>query len=97
MLDTLIAKIREHGIGHPDRSLASDRLLEMIETIKDNFTGDEREHMLGMVKETFENLVAIGRNTERARAALGRLQADQRRLAELVSFATLNPENHLIH
>ena len=97
MLEKLIVKIREYGIDHPDRSLISSRLLEMIEMITRSFTGEERERMLVVVQETFDNLVEIGRNSERARAALKRLQDDQRRLAGLVSFAMMKPATDLIH
>ena len=97
MLDTLIARIREYKSANPERSVISDRLLEMIDSIISNFAGEERERLLVMVQETFDSLIEIGRNAGQARAALGRLKRDQHKLVGLVNFILMKPATHQVH
>ncbi len=93
----MIAKILEYRSDTPESSLVADRLLGMIDTIARDFAGAERERLLAMVRETFENLVEIKKNAERTRAALVRLENDQRQLTGLVNVILMKPTTDLIH
>lgn len=97
MIDKLIADIREYRNAHPERSLVNDRLLELVEMIKVEFTGEERKHLLGLVQETFDNLVEIGNNAELARTALDQLKHQQQRLTGLLNFMLMKPATGPVH
>ena len=93
----MIAKILEYRSDNPESSLVADRLLGMIDTIARDFAGAERERLLAMVRETFENLVEIKKNAEQTRAALVRLENIQRQLTGLVNILLMKPTTDLIH
>jgi len=97
MLENLITRIREHRNVNPERRVASDQLIELAERIALEFTGEERERLLVMVQKTFDNLVEIGNNKVRARAALRQIKHEQQRLAGLVNLLLMKPTTGRLH
>jgi len=97
VVQRLIARIREHRSGSPERARFAERLLETIYQIERDFRGEERERLLALVTETFERYVEIGKSAARARQALRRLRDDQARLLQLVEFVTAQTRPRVLH
>jgi hypothetical protein len=93
----LIARIREHQSGSPERARFAERLLEMVYSIERDFRGGERERLLALVAETFDRYVEIGDSAARAREALRRLRDDQTRLLQLVEFVAAQTQPRVLH
>lgn len=97
MAQQLIARIREHRSGSPERARFAERLLEMVYSIERDFFGGERERLLALVAETFDRYLEIGASAARAREALQRLRDDQARLLQLVEFVALETQPRVLH
>jgi hypothetical protein len=93
----LIARIREHQSGSPERARFAERLLEMVHAIERDLRGAERERLLALVAETFERYLEIGQSAARAREALQRLRDDQTRLLQLVEFVAARAPRRVLH
>ena len=83
----LTDRIRKHA-GESD---FANRLIEIATQIEQDFRGEEQERLLELVRETLDRHVEIRDNTQRARVALQRLQADQQALLQLFDFIVDRP------
>lgn len=75
----------------------AQRLLGIAARIERDFDGDERERLLGLVRETLERHVEIRENTRRAREMLEQIDEDQRTLLQLFEFIAAQPERSTLH
>ncbi len=97
MTQRLIARIREHQSGSPERARFADRLLQVVLLVDRNFSGEERDRLMQLLEETFQRYVDIGVNAQRARDVLVRLEADQTRLFEIIDFLVADPQQAMVH
>jgi hypothetical protein len=95
--ETLKRRLREHPCrGAGDEHFVA-RLLESIGEIESRFEGDERARLLQLAEETFERHVGQREHTRRLRRELARLQADQRRLVDLLDASSARPSGRTLH
>lgn len=97
MADDLKARVRRHRQEHPERSDLADRLLASIELIEREFSGKHRERLLALAARTFDRHLRLVESTRQSRASLTQLEADQRRLRELVDFLGAEPPSRRLH
>jgi hypothetical protein len=86
-------QIRKHANG----SDFANRLIEIATRIERDFRGQEQERLLELVRETLDRHIEIRENTQRARKALQRLQADQQALLQLFDLIAGRPESETLH
>lgn len=96
MSDTLRQRILAVRNGDGADPEFSDRLLEGLARIEAGFDGPERERLLALVAETLDRHLEVRHATRSVRVSLRRLQADQRRLTELLELL-LAPSEPTIH
>jgi hypothetical protein len=86
-------KIRKHA----NESDFANRLIKIATQIERDFRGQEQERLLELVGETLDRHIEVRKNTQRARKALQRLQADQQALLQLFDLIAGRPETETVH
>jgi hypothetical protein len=86
-------KIRKHA----NESDFANRLIEIATQIERDFRGQEQERLLELVGETLDRHIEVRKNTQRARKAIQRLQADQQALLQLFDLIAGRPETETVH
>lgn len=97
VVEKLRRRLSEYGREDLGDTNFAERLVELMDEIERGFDGDVRRKLLELAEDTFERHLELREHTQRARRDLERLQADQRRLVEILEGLTVRPENEPLH
>ena len=75
----------------------ANRLIEIATQIEREFHGDEQKRLLALVSETLDRHLKIRENSQRANAALKKLEADQQALLKLFEMIAIRPDSETLH